>query len=87
MLSPEETEELQRWCFQGGFQRLGSSIFRTLQARPLGCRKLRNSPNPQLRQKAQFYAKELRGACPAFLAGSLRCPNAAVRHWIGPLEN
>jgi hypothetical protein len=87
MVSPEETEELQRWCFQEGFQRLGPSIFPTLEARLLGCRKLRNSPNPQLRQKAQFCAKELRGAYPAFLAGSLLYLDAAVRHWIGRLEN
>src|SRR5512137_1900869 len=59
-LSPEAIEELQRWCFSEDFQRLGPSIFRTLEARLLGCRKLRNSPNPQLRQKAQFYAKEFR---------------------------
>jgi hypothetical protein len=39
-----------------------------------------------LREKADFYAKELRAAYPAFLAGRLLGPNAAVRRWIGDLE-
>jgi hypothetical protein len=85
-LSPEEIEDLQRWCFKEDFRRLGPSIFRTLEARLLGCRKLRNSPNPQLRQKAEFYAQELRAAYPAFLAGRLLGPNSAVRQRIGHLE-
>jgi radical SAM superfamily enzyme YgiQ (UPF0313 family) len=85
-LSPGEIEELQRWCFNEDFQRLGPSIFRTLEARLLGYQKLKNSPNPWLRRKAEFYAKELRVAYPAFLAGKLLGPNAAVRHWIGNLE-
>jgi radical SAM superfamily enzyme YgiQ (UPF0313 family) len=85
-LSPAQIEDLQRWCFQEDFQRLGPSIFRTLEARLLGCRKLRNSPNPRLREKAEYYAKELRAAYPAFLAGRLLGPNSAVRHRIGRLE-
>jgi radical SAM superfamily enzyme YgiQ (UPF0313 family) len=85
-LSPEEIEDLQRWCFKEDFQRLGPSIFRTLEARLLGYQKLKNSPNPWLRKKAEFYARELRVAYPAFLAGKLLGPNAAVRHWIGELE-
>jgi hypothetical protein len=85
-LSPGQIEELQRWCFKEDFQRLGPSIFRTLEARLLGCRKLSNSPNPLLRQKAEYYAKELRAAYPAFLAGRLLGPNSAVRHRIGHLE-
>jgi haloalkane dehalogenase len=85
-LSPGEIEDLQRWCFKEDFQRLGPSIFRTLEARLLGYQKLKNSPNPWLRKKAEFYARELRVAYPAFLAGKLLGPNAAVRHWIGELE-
>jgi radical SAM superfamily enzyme YgiQ (UPF0313 family) len=85
-LSPAEVEELQRWCFQEDFQRLGPSIFRTLEARWLGYQKLKGSANPWLRRKAEFYAKELRTAYPAFLAGRLLGPNTAVRHWIGDLE-
>ena len=85
-LSPEQIEELQRWCFNEDFQRLGPSIFRTLEGRWLGYQKLKNSPNRFLREKAEYYAKELRAAYPAFLAGRLLGPNAAVRRWIGDLE-
>jgi radical SAM superfamily enzyme YgiQ (UPF0313 family) len=85
-LSPEQIEGLQRWCFEQDFQRLGPSVYRVLETRFLGYLKLRNSPNPLLRQKAQYYAQELRYAYPVFLAGRLLGPNAAVRKWIGDLE-
>jgi len=39
-----------------------------------------------LREKAEYYAKELRAAYPAFLAGRLLGPNSAVRRRIGRLE-
>jgi hypothetical protein len=57
-----------------------------LEARLLGYQKLKNSPNPLLRAKAEYYAMELRVAYPVFLAGRLLGPNAAVRRWIGDLE-
>ena len=85
-LSAEEIEEIQRWCFQEDFERLGPSIFRTLEARLLGYQKLKDSPNRFLRQKAEFYGKELRAAYPAFLAGRLLGPNRAVRRRIGELQ-
>jgi radical SAM superfamily enzyme YgiQ (UPF0313 family) len=85
-LSPEEIEELQRWCFDQDFQRLGPSIFRVLEARLLGYLKLRKSLNPALRGKAQYYAQELRTAYPAFLAGRLLGPNGRVRLAIGDLQ-
>ncbi|MHB8520894.1 MAG: B12-binding domain-containing radical SAM protein [Limisphaerales bacterium] len=85
-LSPEQIEEIQRWCFEQDFQRLGPSIYRVLEARLLGCQKLKHSPNPLLRAKAEYYAAELRHAYPVFLAGRLLGPNAVVRHWIGDLE-
>lgn len=85
-LSPEQIEDIQRWCFEQDFARLGPSIFRVLEARLLGYQKLKNSPNPHLRRKAAYYARELRVAHPVFLAGRLLGPNAAVRRWIGELE-
>jgi radical SAM superfamily enzyme YgiQ (UPF0313 family) len=85
-LSPEQIEELQRQNFREDFQRLGPSIFRTLEARFLGYQKLKNSPNPWLRCKAEHYAKELRAAYPAFLAGRLLGPNSTVRRWVAGLE-
>jgi haloalkane dehalogenase len=85
-LSAAEIEDLQRWCFDQDFQRLGPSIFRVLESRLLGYQKLKNSPNPLLRKKAEIYADDLRVASPVFLAGRLLGPNAAVRQWIGDLE-
>ena len=85
-LSPEQIEDMQRWCFEQDFQRLGPSIYRVLEARLLGYQKLKNSANPILRQKADYYATELRVAYPVFLAGRLLGPNAAVRRWISDLE-
>ena len=85
-LSSGEIEDIQRWCFKEDFERLGPSIFRTLETRLLGYQKLKNSPNRFLRQKAEYYATELRAAYPAFLAGRLLGPNAHVRRWIEGLE-
>ena len=85
-LSPEQIEDIQRWCFEEDFQRLGPSIYRVLEARLLGYQKLKDSPNPLLRRKAEYYARELRFAYPVFLPGSWLGPNAAVRRWIGDLE-
>ena len=85
-LSPKAVEGLQRQCFEEDFQRLGPSIFRVLETRLLGCRKLSSSPNPRLRQKAEGFAKDLRAAYPAFLAGRLLGPNRVIRHRIGALE-
>jgi hypothetical protein len=85
-LSPAQIEDIQRWCFEQDFQRLGPSIYRVLETRFLGYLKLRNSPNPVLRQKAEYFANELRFAYPVFLAGRLLGPNAKIRKWIGDLE-
>jgi radical SAM superfamily enzyme YgiQ (UPF0313 family) len=85
-LSAEAIEEIQNWCFEQDFQRLGPSIYRVLEARLLGYQKLKDSPNPILRAKAEYYATELRVAYPVFLAGRLFGPNATVRRWIGDLE-
>ena len=74
-LSAEEIEAIQEWCFKEDFQRLGPSIYRVLEARLLGLQKLKNSPNPLLRAKAEYYAGELRYAYPVFLAGRLLGPN------------
>jgi haloalkane dehalogenase len=85
-LSPEQIEEIQKWCFEQDFQRLGPSIYRVLEARLLGYQRLKDSPNPLLRKKAEYYAQELRYAYPVFLTGKLLGPNAAIRSWIRDLE-
>src|SRR5512141_190221 len=41
-LSPAAIEQMQRWCFDQDFQRLGPSIFRVLEARLLGYQKLKH---------------------------------------------
>lgn len=85
-LSPSQIEDIQRWCFNQDFQRLGPSIYRVLEARFLGYKKLKDSRNPALREKAAYYARELRYAYPVFLAGRLLGPNRRIRQWIGQLE-
>jgi len=85
-LTAEQVEDMQRWCFEQDFQRLGPSIFRFLEARLIGYQKLKNSPNPHLRRRAAHYANEMRNAYPVFLAGRLFGPNPAIRRWIGELE-
>jgi hypothetical protein len=85
-LSPDRIEKIQRWCFQQDFERLGPSIIRVQETRLLGYRKLKNSPNPVLRRKAEHFARELRNAYPAYLAGRWFGPNARVRRWIGEVE-
>jgi hypothetical protein len=85
-LTPEAIEEIQRWCFEQDFQRLGPSIFRVIEAWLLGYRKLRHSPNPMLRKKAEFFAKQLRGSYAIFLAGKWLGPNPDRRQWIAGLQ-
>jgi hypothetical protein len=85
-LSPKQIEGMQTWCFEQDFQRLGPSIYRVLETRFLGYLKLKDSPNPILRQKAEYFANELRYAYPVFLAGRLLGPNPTIRKWIGDLE-
>jgi radical SAM superfamily enzyme YgiQ (UPF0313 family) len=85
-LSAEEIEAIQQWCFEQDFERLGPSIYRIMDTLLLGYRKLKDSPNPLLRAKADCYARQLRYAYPIFLAGRLFGPNAGIRRWIGDLE-
>jgi haloalkane dehalogenase len=85
-LSPQQIEDMQTWCFEQDFQRLGPSIFRVLETRFLGYLTLKDSPNPVLRQKAEYFAQELRFAYPVFLVGRLFGPNPTIRQWIADLE-
>jgi hypothetical protein len=85
-LSAATIEALQRSCFREDFQRLGPSIYRTLETSLEGYRALRASSNPMLRRKAERIAHDLRRAYPVFLAGRLFGPNSAVRRRIRGLE-
>jgi anti-anti-sigma regulatory factor len=68
------------------FQRLGPSIYRSIETYFLGYKKLKNSLNPQLQSKARWFAIEIRKAYPVFLAGRILGPNRTVRKWIAQLE-
>jgi radical SAM superfamily enzyme YgiQ (UPF0313 family) len=85
-LSSAAIEALQAQCFREDFQRLGPSIYRTLDTWLAGFRTLRASANPALRRKAERIARDLRRSYPVFLAGRLFGPNAAVRRRIRRLE-
>lgn len=84
-LTPTQIEDIQRWCYDQDFQRLGPSIFRVVESWLLGYEKLKDSANPLLRAKARFYAKEVRKSYPIFFAGRLLGPNPAIRRWIADL--
>ncbi|MBI4026389.1 MAG: hypothetical protein HY360_15495 [Verrucomicrobia bacterium] len=86
-MKPEEIEAEQDRCFRADFRRLGPSIYRSVETWLLGHLKLKDSDNPFLRRKAERFAREIRCAYPVFLAGRLFGPGAAVRRWIGELED
>lgn len=52
----------------------------------LGYKKLKESPNPYLRAKAEWLAVEIRKAYPVFLAGRVLGPNRTIRKKIADLE-
>lgn len=85
-LTPAQIEKLQRWCFEQDFKRLGPSVFRTVETWFLGYQKLKGSPHPYLRAKAERYAREIRKAYPLFGVGVLFGPSLSVRAWIRRLE-
>lgn len=86
-LKPQEIEALQNRCFKEDFQRLGPSIYRSIETYFLGYKKLKNSMDPQFQSKAKWFAVEIRKAYPVFLAGRIWGPNGTVRKWIAQLEN
>jgi len=85
-LGPEQIEGLQRRCYRDEFQRLGPTIYRTLETWLKGHRTLGRSTNVALRRKAQRLARDVRKAYPVFLAGRLLGPNRRVRRRVGELQ-
>ena len=85
-MTPAEIESAQRRCFEQDLARLGPSIFRSVETWLLGYEKLKNSPNPTLRLKAERFAKEIRRAFPIFAPGRLLARGRAVRKRIAALE-
>lgn len=86
-LSTSEIEDMQRWCFDQDFKKLGPSIYRVIERWLLGYLKLKNSPSPLLAAKALALASDVRKSYPIFLAGRLLGPTPQVRRWIGELES
>jgi len=85
-MTATEIEELQQYCFDQDYQRLGPSIFRSLETALIGYERLIESRNPALRRRAERLGRDIRRAYPAFLPGRLFGPNRAVRRRIAELE-
>jgi haloalkane dehalogenase len=86
-LSPAEIEEMQRWCFEEDFKRLGPSVYRVIETWLLGYLKNKDSGNPIVRAKARMFANDVRKAYPIFHAGVLLGPTPEVRRWIAELRD
>jgi radical SAM superfamily enzyme YgiQ (UPF0313 family) len=85
-MSPGEIEAMQAHCFAEDFDRLGPSMYRSVETWLLGYLKLKDSPNVLLRRKAAYLASETRKAYPSFLAGRVLGPTPGVRTWVADLE-
>jgi len=85
-MTAAQIEAQQRRCFEEDFHRLGPSVFRSIETWFLGWKKLKDSPHPHLRAKAERFAKEIRHAYPIFLAGRVLGPTSEMRAWIGRLQ-
>jgi radical SAM superfamily enzyme YgiQ (UPF0313 family) len=82
----EEIESAQTHCFSEDFRMLGPSMYRSIETWLLGYLKLKDSPNPILRKKAQYFASEIRKTYPVFLAGRLLGPTSKARKWTADLQ-
>jgi len=85
-LSAAQIENLQRRCYEQDYQRLGPSIYRSVEVWLQGYRKLQGSANSMLAKKAEVFKRDLRKAYPIFRAGRFFGPNRQVQNWIADLE-
>ncbi len=85
-MTPEQIEGAQKHCYEEDFRTLGPVLYRSVERWLEGYLKLRESPSPYLRAKAERIATDLRKAYPVFLAGRLLGPTAQIRRWIGRLQ-
>ena len=85
-MTPEQIEGAQKHCYEEDFRTLGPVLYRSVDRWLEGYLKLRESPSPYLRAKAERIATDLRKAYPVFLAGRLLGPTAQIRRWIGRLQ-
>jgi len=85
-MTPEQIEGAQKHCYEEDFRTLGPVLYRSVERWLEGYLKLRESPSPYLRAKAERIATDLRKAYPVFLTGRLLGPTAQIRRWIGRLQ-
>lgn len=85
-LSAQQIEAQQRACFRQDFERLGPSVYRSVEAWLRGYLTLRQSPNPMLQKKAQSLADDVRKSYPVFLTGRLLGPNRTIRRKVAALQ-
>ena len=85
-MTAAEIESIQRNCFDEDFRRLGPSIYRVVETWLNGYLKWKDSHNPIMRKKAQYFAKRLRRSYSAFLPGKLFGPTREVRGKIRDLQ-
>lgn len=85
-MSSFEIEDMQRWCFEQDFQRLGPSIYRFIEMWYLRYKRWSESSSNFVRKKATRLRKDIRKAYLMFLVGRLLGPNGRVQSWIRELE-
>ncbi|MFA6031076.1 MAG: STAS domain-containing protein [Elusimicrobiota bacterium] len=85
-LSAREIEDLQQWCYEQDFERLGPSVFRSVRTWLNGYLSQRVSASALLRAKAERNRAAVRFVYPIFLAGKLLGPNRRMRRWVAALE-
>lgn len=85
-MSARQIEDLQASCFKQDFERLGPSIYRTVEVALNGYLKWKDSPIPIMRKKAAMFAGFIRAAYPAFLPGRVFGPSRESRRALGELE-
>jgi haloalkane dehalogenase len=86
-MSSSEIENMQRWCFEQDFQRLGPSIYRFVEMWFLRHKEWRESSSNFVRKKAANLRKDIRKAYLMFLVGRLFGPNGCIRSRIRELEH
>jgi len=86
VLSPQDIENIQKWCFEQDYHILGPSVFRSIQVWLNGFRTWRNHPNPIIRAKTEFFKNDILKSRPLFLAGSLFGPSPVARRRIRTLR-
>lgn len=85
-MSAVEIETLQADCFKQDFERLGPSIYRTVEVALNGYLKWKDSDIPIMRKKAEMFAAFVRSAYPAFLPGRVFGPTSQTRSELRQLE-